>query len=469
MSRTQLFHAKKIVVVYSAVMLCIMSIIIFSSVAKADTEIPSYIYASYSGSSVVVGEEIDLEKLTVTAVYADGTTVPVTAFSLSTDTIKKEGLNEISIIYMGRSTIVSIIGKQTKELFAFYMGQPVSIGNAIDKREVYLQATYSDGTSEIVTDFEIFTPVIETIGKNTVRAMYGGVLVSFTVDGVVPKEVSTLYVTYTGEDVMIGKKIDRNKIFVTATYVDGTSETIMNYMLSTDTPTMIGNNTIVVSYNNKTATFSLNGIERTVETLVARYTGTGVEVGKAVRPSDIWVKATYTDGTSEVVTDFTLPSPVIYFVGAHVKTVHYMGLTADIYVIGVEEMPTSYENALTFTVSNGIQEATCILALPDAGDKDYVTCESMRNTYVSQVVTRAVRKSRFITFNLEIDDEIEDKLPAEMKILVPAGFDPEYCGLYYTPNRKTVIGKMNTEINDDGEMMVMIHKSGTYILSYDPE
>ena len=43
------------------------------------------------------------------------------------------------------------------------------------------------------------------------------------------------------------------------------------------------------------------------------------------------------------------------------------------------------------------------------------------------------------------------------------------CVLYYTPNRKTMIGRMNSYVNEDGEIVVTIYKTGTFLLAYEPE
>ncbi len=469
MSRTQLFKAKKFVMLYAAFALCVMGIMMYATGAKADTEVPSYIYATYEGESVMVDQKIDLTQLKVWAVYTDGTRVEVSDYYLATETVSKVGENKIAVVYLGKSAYFSVWGKSVTQIYPAYTGNPLSIGNAVDKRNVFVYAVYSDGSTELVTEFLLYSPTITKLGENTVFVAFGGKVSPVTVTGIIPQTVKALTVTYTGGDVMMGNAIDRNLIYVTASYEDGTTEPIINYEISTETPTMLGINTIVVSYDNRTATFNLNGIERSITSLTARYTGSSVEVGKEVRKSDILVTATYGDGTTEKVTDFDLPSPVIYFVGSHVKTVHYMGLTADIYVIGEEAKETSYDNAATFTVSNGIQKAVCSVALPSDIDAGMISGSSLSNSYVSRVVTRAVRKSRFITFQLEVDYDIEEELPLEMKITVPAGFDAEDCALYFTPNRTTIIAQMNSKVNDNGELITTIYKTGTYILSFEPE
>ena len=449
--------------------LCLGGVFAHTIKAHANVSIPAYIDAVYTGEAGLVGSEINREDLSVQAVYDDGSVVDITEYTLSTERILKEGENEISVVYYGRRTSFFVMGKRVSALSAFYVGEDVSVGNSVSKMNIYLYAYYSDGSSDEVRDFVIGSPVISKVGTNRIFVVYGGMSTYIEVTGRVGGTVDSILVTYNGGDVMLGSPINRDDLYVTALYTDGSSETIANYQLSKESPDMIGANTVIVTYKYRTASFVVNGYERGVEKLTARYTGSGVEVGTEVRKADIKVTATFTDGTVEAVTDFDLPTPVIYFVGSHIKTVHYMGHTADIYVIGIEAMPTSYANASEFTVSNGIQSAECKIAVPSGVDSSVITGESLRKASVSQVVPRAIRKSDFIAFEIMAEPDGEDELPLEMKITVPEGFDPKDCVLYYTPNRKTIIARMNTFVNEEGELEVTIHKTGTFLLAYEPE
>ena len=464
MSRTQLFKFKKFVMIYAVAAVFVMSIALLVISAKAGTDTPAYITAEYNGNAIVVDSSIDRENLRVCAVYPDGTVVEVSNYTLSTDVVLKEGANEISVIYLGKTTSFTVMGKLVNEIFPYYTGELVSIGNAVDARNVSVFVSFSDESFEEVKSFSILNPDITEVGEQPVTVSFGGKTADFTVIGQEKKTLKKLDVTYTGDEVMLGNLIDRDKIFVTASYEDGTVESIINYDISTETPTMLGINVIVISYDNKTVTFNLEGIPRTIDSLFAEYTGAPVEIGKEVRKADITVIATYSDGVSETVTDFDLPSPKIYFVGSHVKTVHYMGLTADIYVTGVEEAETSYENAPEFTVSNRFKTAYVRIALPSGINQSKVQVTELPRIRVSKALTREVRRTNFIVFNIDAS-QIDDELPLEMKIAIPYGMRQQDCVLYYTPDLTTTIGLMEYEYTEDGEMTLLLYKSGNYILT----
>lgn len=456
-------------VVISVALLCLARVLTQEVQAKANTTLPEYITAIYTGDSCLVGSLINRDDILVQAFYEDESVVDITDYSLSTERVNRDGENEIAVVYRGRRSSFFVTGKRVSSLSAFYVGEDVSVGNAVSKTSVYVYASYTDGSSAEVKDFTIASPIISRVGVNRINIIYGGKAAAIEVTGRVSGTVNSILVTYVGGDVMLGSPIKRDDIYVTALYTDGSSETIVNYQLSKETPDMIGVNTVIVTYKNRTASFIVTGYDRSVEKITARYTGSGVEVGKDVRKTDVEVTATFTDGTVEKVTDFDLPTPTIYFVGSHVKTVHFMGQTADIYVIGIEAMPTSYANASEFTVSNGRADAFCRIAVPSGLDSSIITGESVRKASVSQVVPRAIRRSDFIAFEIVAETEGEDELPLEMKITVPDGYDPDDCVLYYTPNRKTIVARMNSFVNPDGELEVTIHKTGTFLLAYEPE
>lgn len=464
MSRTQLFKFKKFVMIYAAAAVFVMSIALLVISAKAGTEAPAYITAEYTGNAVVVDGSIDRENLRVCAVYADGTVLEVSNYTLSTDVVLKEGANEISVIYLGKTTSFTVMGKLVNEIFPYYTGELVSIGNAVDARNVSVYVSFSDESFEEVDSFSILNPDITEAGEQEITVEYGGQTATFTVTGQERKALKRLDVTYIGDEVMLGNLIDKTQIFVTASYEDGSVESIINYEISTDTPTMLGANVIVISYDNKTTTFILEGIPRTIESLSAEYHGKPVEIGNEVRKADITVIATYSDGVSEEVTDFDLPSPKIYFVGSHVKTVHYMGLTADIYVTGVEEAETSYDNAAEFEIYNNFKSAYVRIALPSGVNPAKVQFANLQRIAVSKALTREVKRTNFIVFHVDAS-LIDDELPLEMKIRIPYGMRPEDCVLYYTPDLTTTIGTMEYEYTEDGEMTLLFYKSGNYILT----
>lgn len=70
--------------------------------------------------------------------------------------------------------------------------------------------------------------------------------------------LTSISATYSGGDVAVGTAVaDLTGIVVTATYSDGSTSTVTGYTLSGEI--VEGDNTIIVTYNGKTATFTVTG------------------------------------------------------------------------------------------------------------------------------------------------------------------------------------------------------------------
>lgn len=150
--------------------------------------------------------------------------------------------------------------------------------------------------------------------KADVSAEYNAFCTAFGIEGgIVPDEpdipdeptvtLSSISVTYSGGDVAVGTAVtDLNGIVVTAHYSDGTSEAVTGYTLSGTIAE--GENTVTVSYEGKTATFTVTGVAESGGgdgTAVNLYERDGEYL--TGNPTNIvWGEnsLTFTSGTSEV-------------------------------------------------------------------------------------------------------------------------------------------------------------------------
>ena len=145
--------------------------------------------------------------------------------------------------------------------------------------------------------------------------------------------------SYTGGDVVIGTALSALVgIVVTAKYSDGTTKTVTGYTLSGSITE--GSNTITVTYEGMTATFTVTGVEEepevTLSSISATYTGGNVAVGTAVNNlTGITVTAHYSDGTTAPVTGYTLSGTIAE--GINTITVSYGGKTTTFTVTGEVE------------------------------------------------------------------------------------------------------------------------------------
>lgn len=423
--------------------------------------------AAYSGPSVMLGKEIDTKYLTVAVTYSDGVTDIIEDYTVVSKVVAAKGTNIGTVIYQGKTANYYVQGKMLKGLFASYTGPSISIGNTVAKKNIYAMAEYDDGSFDVLTDYTVIPTPISEIGKNKIPVTYEGQVAYIEVTGVAPKTITTLYAAYHGGDVTVGSSVNPSDLIITAVYSDGSSEEINNYELTPAKVSSIGVQNVVAFYHGSTVSFSVNGTARKVTGLKAEYKGNPIGVGYKVRNSDITVMATFNDGATEEVKDFNVLNPTGTYEGYHVMTVEYEGYTSSFIIMIVSAATVDYSNASTFRVTNGTNTATVAIAMPKNVAKSSVSGASLRSGAVSSVLSRAVRQSKFIAFEVKVnDDDVIDEFPLVMKITIPNEFNIDYTSLYYTSNRKSIIGKMNTD--DDGKktMTCTIYHPGTYILSY---
>lgn len=459
-------------VVFFCMLFCLLGIKFpFSNVYAADsTTLPTSLSAQYMGGSVKIGQEIDITLLTVTATYADGTTQTISDYSINTKIVSRPGNNIFTVVYKGKVAQFAVNGKKAVAIFASYSGSTMlSIGNRADEKDVTVMVSYDDGSTEDITEgFTLSQNDITTTGTNKVTVLYQGLTTTFDVYGVEPKTVDSLFVSYLGTEKGIGTKFQPKELLVTAVYTDGTTENINNYVVTPETIEIKGTNKITVSFRGKSASIDIIGKEILPTSITASYKGDTVGIGYSVRKQDVIVTVKYEDNSTEEVTDFSLlNNGTVSLVGQNLITVDYKGLRADFLVDGVEKKETDYEGSVKFEVTNGRHTGTVEVVLPTESDK--LLGESIPTVNVKRVLNRAIRNGDYIPFKIRfLDPALDDDLPYTLRITLPSFYQAEGCTLFYTPNSKTTIGAMTSEISGTNTLITTLHHEGTYILAFNP-
>ena len=293
------------------------------------------------------------------------------------------------------------------------------------------------------------------------------------------KTVSMLTAVYEGEGAPQGYAIPEKNLYVTALYTDGTSERIYNYRLIPPVVQELGENKMMVSFGGKTAEFTVKGVELTAESIEAVYRGGSVEVGDYVAAEDVTVTATFSDGTKSVVKDFEFSSDRIMMTGENTIIIHYGGQSTTINVNGIARSGASYSNAASFVVKNTKDSAKVQVALPKRVDKDAIVGKSLKPDRVESLLNRVEAEVlEYMAFDILLADETQDDIfPLTMRIELPSNYKVKESDkekgigtyLYYTPNRKTVLARVNLEPGADGVIDVALFRAGTYILVKEKE
>ncbi|MBR2401794.1 MAG: Ig-like domain-containing protein, partial [Lachnospiraceae bacterium] len=96
--------------------------------------------------------------------------------------------------------------------------------------------------------------------------------------------------------------------------------------------------------------------------------------------------------------------------------------------------------------------------------------EPLDELIARRIVQRVVPTEEYIPFVIAYDDdEMVTKFPMAVKVTVPFGYDPEYFGVYYTPNQKSIMAKLDGEFTDEEktEYQFIVYEPGAYVLIHE--
>ena len=232
------------------------------------------------------------------------------------------------------------------------------VGDTLNTAGLTLKAAYNNGTTQTITGGFTCTPTaLSTAGAQTVTVNYGGKTATFTVNvqdvtlsgiAIASKPTKTSY--------FVGDTLDTTGLKLTATYSNGTTQTITSGF--TCTPTALstaGAQTVTVNYGGKTATFTVNVQDVTLSGIVVASKPSKVNyfVGDTLDTTGLKLTATYNNGTTQTITGgFTCTPTALTSAGAQTVTVSYGGKTAT-FTVSVE-LPVLPFVTLTFDPTDGV-------------------------------------------------------------------------------------------------------------------
>ena len=306
-------------------------------------EIASISVNGLSKTEYMIGEELDLTGLEVTAHYSDGTSKPVavgdcevTGFDSSTAgektiVITYEGKTETFIVTVKESVpavtvdSISVTGPTRKEY---------DIGEELDLTGLEVIAHYSDGTSKPVTDYRVSDFDSSVSGEKTVTVTYEDCTAEFTVT--VKRTPILESITVVGPDktkYATGEALSLEGLAVTANYNDGSSKpvAISDCKVTGFDSLKAGIKTVTVTYQDKSDTFEVEVIAPPVlEAITLRGPiKTEYGIGEKLDLTGLVVTARYSDGHEVIITEgFEVTGFDSEKIGKKEVIVSYLGKTA---------------------------------------------------------------------------------------------------------------------------------------------
>lgn len=220
------------------------------------------------------------------------------------------------------------------------------------KQYLTVTVTYSDGTTKEVNNYTLSGKLVA--GTNTITVAYNKKTTTFNVTVThQAKTLESISATFNpSASITTDNVLDdlRPYLTVRASYSDGSTNTITNYVLSGSLN--VGTNTITVTYNNKTATFNVNvtQAEKTLQSITAVFNQGSTVIYTDNTLNDLkpylTVTARYSDSTTQTVTGYTLSGTLT--AGTSTITASYGGKTTTFNVTVTERAtpPTPSTNPI---------------------------------------------------------------------------------------------------------------------------
>ncbi len=201
-------------------------------------------------------------------------------------------------------------------------------GTALDTTGLKVEAVYSDGRTEEITDYTLSGYDMNKIGAQTITVEYNGFTATF---GMTVKQKSIIALAITQKpdkrSYIEGEQLDLNGMVITALYDNNTSEEITNYSVSGYSPDSIGTQLITVSYGGAQISFTvtveakpvITGTAETPKLSIASFIGgKSVTLTSATEGANIYYT---TDGTAPSTSSHLYTGPITLTETATIKAI----------------------------------------------------------------------------------------------------------------------------------------------------
>lgn len=242
----------------------------------AVTTLPKTIYT--------LGDPLDLTGGIATVYYSNNTTetYPLAELEVTGFDSQSVGTKTMTVAFKNVNCTFEITVKEPVFMESISVTKlphktVYSEGEGFDPAGLEVTLHFSDGTTEIITDYTL-TGYDATPGDKVMTVTYGQFTTTFTVT-VEKKETVSIAITSLPVRLVYvaGAKLDTTGMVVTAYYADGTQAQISDYTVTADLSNA-GEQTVTVSYAGFTDTFAVTVYPQATLHVTAQNGTTGIEV-----------------------------------------------------------------------------------------------------------------------------------------------------------------------------------------------
>lgn len=434
---------------------------------------PKELEVTYSGDqNIVVGSLVDTKKIKANIVYTNNEKKAVKNTDLIFENleVKAPGPHIVTVKHgnLTGSLTVNGIPKAVEKISVKYTGLDLVVGSRIDPSKITVEITYNDKSKEkITTGFTISPETVSQVGANTITVTYQGYSDTVIIKGteVLPTSITA---TYNGGTVIEGQTLNKSSILVTAYYPDGKNKTVSDFDLSVETMNKVGMQEVVVKYKNLTSTIYVPVTAKTVTGLEAVYNGGALEQFESLDRKKLIVTATYNDGSSANVDDYTITTTTATQVGDNKFMVTYGAKTATFIVEAFARRITGM-GSLKAEVSSDDYSSTLTAYIQDQVVREGIKLETEDIEYdaIKSAIKRVNNGStkKYIAFELDVDSfQFDENRYMTAELTVPDEFDPAKVAVYFTPDRKKAMIQQTGGLVANNLYRFYIYSSGSYVI-----
>ena len=255
--------------------------------------------------------DIDITGGKVKLVYSNGTSeeIDMTSDMCSKVDLSTAGTKTVTVTYQGKTTTFEVVVADKKAVSMTLNGvdgKSIIEGTKLDVAGMSADITYDDGSVENValTD-DMVSYDNSKVGQSAATVKVAGLTKTFTFD-VVAKTLEKIEVTTQPDKTrfFLNKTVDFSGAKITVSYNNGTTEVVdvtSDMCSSVDTSTL-GEKTVTVTYQGKTATFKVYVVDKTAQSLELNgVTGKSVTEGMKLDVTGMTAVIRYDDGSSKTV------------------------------------------------------------------------------------------------------------------------------------------------------------------------
>lgn len=314
--------------------------------------VEGYVYYSSTSSSYMLKYEVFLiegqtlfinvtrkpvsEAYTGTSSITDGNTTTKLNISVSSKIpisilVKNAGVAQIvSYEKFVDKYVTGITVSKTPDKTTYYQGE------LFDTTGLEVSKTYSDGTLEVITGYELSGFDSSSAGTKTITVTASGKTTTFDIT-VSEASITAISVTTmpTKVNYHIGKEFDSTGIVVTAAASDGnTIDVTKDCTYSGFDSSSPKQCEMIAHYGNFTCTFEVT-IMQPEKINGVSYSGASYFVGDTTDIGVSYITVVYSDGSEQVTSGFTIENKTLTEAGTATININYFGITDDTIKVNV--------------------------------------------------------------------------------------------------------------------------------------